>query len=88
MPHATRGDLSVAQAKLIGNTAKLDRTATGALLDTAAGGSYADVRAAAENVKRRVRGEDGEQAREARAHAGRFCRVWEPDGGGTRLERG
>jgi hypothetical protein len=82
----TRGDLSVAQAKLIGNTAKLDQTATGALLDTAAGGSYADVRAAAENVKRRVRGEDGEQAREARAHAGRFCRVWEPDGGGTRLE--
>jgi hypothetical protein len=81
----TRGDLSVAQAKLIGETAALDRGATGELLD-AATRSFADIRLAAEHVKHRVRGDDGERAREARAHAGRFCRVWRPDAGGMRLE--
>ncbi|HEX3947064.1 MAG TPA: hypothetical protein VHW47_05140 [Acidimicrobiales bacterium] len=81
-----RGDLSTAQAKLIQTAAVLDPSATTTLLRTALGGSFADIKATADQIKHRARGDEGERAREQRAHAGRFCRVWEPETGGLRID--
>ncbi len=56
------------------------------LLRSARTESFRDLKARAARAKRQARGEEEEQAREARAHAGRYFRSWEPEEGGVRLE--
>lgn len=80
------GRLSAAQAGLVGQAAALRPAATQELLAEAQRGSFRNLRDLAARTSRLARGEDGERAREARAHRGRYCRVWEPDAGGLRLD--
>lgn len=80
------GDLSGAQAKVIGEAATLDPSATGDLLDAAGSGSFATVAAMAAQVVRRARSEEDLEREEARVHSNRYCRSFSPRDGGLRIE--
>lgn len=80
------GELSGAQASVVGQAAAINPGAAGALLATAKTGSFREVKDLAAQVERVARGEAREEARERRAHAGRYCRIWQPEAGGLRLD--
>jgi len=80
------GELSGSQAAVVGEAAVLHPAATTQLLETARHGSLREVKDLASRTKRAALGEEREEARERRVHAGRYCRVSHPDAGGVRLE--
>jgi hypothetical protein len=80
------GELSAAQAAVVGEAAAVNPAAVGELLAVAKQGSFRAVKDLATRAKRVGRGEACEEARERRAHAGRYCRIWEPEAGGLRLD--
>ncbi|HUZ10772.1 MAG TPA: hypothetical protein VMU76_11470 [Acidimicrobiales bacterium] len=81
-----RGEISAAQAKEVAGAGVQDPSTADELLRSARTESFRDLRARAARAKRHARGEEEEQAREARAHAGRYFRSWEPEEGGVRFE--
>ena len=80
------GRLSGAQAAVIGRAAMENPAATDDLLATAGQGSFRAVKDLATRARRLARGEEGEAARERRVHARRYCRIYEPDDGGVRID--
>jgi hypothetical protein len=80
------GELSESQAAVVGHAAAANPLAACALLGAVRAGSFREMKDLAARAKRVARGEEGEGARERRVHARRYCRIWEPDGGGLRLE--
>jgi len=80
------GELSASQASVVGPAAALRPSAAPELLETARRGSFRQVRDIAARTQRAARGEEHEEARERRVHAGRFCRVWQPESGGLRID--
>jgi hypothetical protein len=80
------GEISGAEAGEIARAAAWDPTAVPGLVRVAKEGSFSDVKAQAALVTRRARGEEAEETAEARAHRGRFARVYPDPSGGMRLE--
>jgi hypothetical protein len=80
------GDLSGAQAKVIGEAAALDPSATEDLLHAADSESFATVAAMAARVIRKARSEEDLEREEARVHTNRYCRTFSPRDGGLRIE--
>ncbi|HVX21776.1 MAG TPA: HNH endonuclease signature motif containing protein [Acidimicrobiales bacterium] len=80
------GELSSAQAQVIGSAAAVDPSCGPDLVDLARRASYRELRDGASRAKRRARSEADEVARERRVHQRRYCRITEPDAGGLRID--
>jgi len=80
------GELSGTQAAVVGEAAVLHPAATTQLLETARHGSLREVKDLASRTKRVALGQEREEARERRVHAGRYCRIFHPEAGGVRLD--
>jgi len=80
------GELSAAEAKVIGEATAVDPSAAEALLGAARGSSFSDLKSMAARAIRQARSEEDAEAEEARVHARRYCRVFPANDGGLRLE--
>jgi hypothetical protein len=80
------GELSAAQAQMIGSATAVDPSAGAELVALARRGSFRDLRDGVSRARRRSRSEADEIARERRVHERRYCRVTEPDAGGLRID--
>jgi len=81
-----RGQISVAQARVIAPAAAVAPEAAGDLVAAAGVDSMVQLRALATRTERAARGEAAQQDAEGRVRARRYCRTWVPDAGGVRLE--
>jgi len=80
------GELSAAQAQMIGSATAVDPSAGPELVALARRGSFRELRDGVSRARRRSRSEADEIARERRVHERRYCRVTEPDAGGLRID--
>ena len=80
------GELSTAQAQMIGSATAADPSAGAELVALARRGSFRELRDGVSRARRRSRSEADEIARERRVHERRYCRVTEPDAGGLRID--
>jgi len=80
------GQLSAAQAQLIGTATAVDPSCGPELVDLARRASFRELRDRAARVRRRSRTEADEVERERRVHQRRYCRITEPDAGGMRID--
>ncbi|HEY1734896.1 MAG TPA: hypothetical protein VGG23_10640, partial [Acidimicrobiales bacterium] len=80
------GELSAAQAQMIGTAIAVDPSAGPELVALARRGSFRELRDGVSRARRRSRSEADEVARERRVHERRYCRITEPDAGGLRID--
>lgn len=80
------GELSTAQAAIVGPAAALRPGAVPELLKTARLGTFRQMKDLASRTKRIARGEPDQQARDRRLYSRRFCRIWHPASGGIRID--
>ena len=80
------GQLSIAQAREIAGAGTRDPEVELELLRSARTESFRELRQRVAREKRHRRTEEEEHAREARVHASRYLRSWEPPEGGLRIE--
>jgi len=80
------GQLSTAQAQVIGSATAVDPSCGDELVDLARRGSFRELRDGAARARRRSRSELDEAARERAVHRRRYCRITEPPAGGVRID--
>jgi len=79
------GKLSLAQAKVVAGAGSLDPSSQDQLLASAKQDSFQELKEGAARIKRAALGEAAEEAKERRAHEGRFLRITPTAHGGVRL---
>ncbi len=80
------GELSTAQAQMIGSATAVDPSAGAELVALARRGSFRELRDGVSRARRRSRSEADEAGRERRVHERRYCRITEPYAGGLRID--
>jgi hypothetical protein len=80
------GELSMAQAREIAGAGTRDPEVERQLLQSARTESFRELKQRVAREKRHRHTEEEEHAREARVHASRYLRSWEPPEGGLRIE--